>query len=82
MKTIETKCDVIWDYVMFILLQLHNYPPLFRDLKFMRLLSNLEAYVDKKIGTLKGGDIIDSYLVVVQEAIDNVATTQQNGEKI
>lgn len=66
-NTVCTQQNLYWYLVQFYLDGLHPVKFLMDDEGFRKIFNRMEKYVLKKIELPSGGDILDNYVVVVQE---------------
>lgn len=66
-KTIETRHELHWHVINDYLEALTTFWVANTDETFKKLLNNMKNYVDKKLALNGSGDVIDTYVTVLQE---------------
>lgn len=67
-KLIKTKQDIFWNVMRLYLYGISHYGICYKDKEFNRLYKELCEYVSKKVALPTDDDVIDSYVLVIQQA--------------
>lgn len=69
-KTIKTKQDFCWHFVDVYLEMLSHIGAIYDDEVFCKKFYDLKNYLDKKLALENDGEIIETYVVVLQQRND------------
>ena len=67
-KITKTKQEFCWHFVAVYLELLSNIYPIHKDKVFFEKLNDLKNYLDNKLALETDDDIIDTYVVVLQQS--------------
>ena len=66
-KVIETRHELEWHIINEFLEAIENYGIVYTDETFKKLLEDIQKYVYGKISLNGDGEVVDLYVVVLQE---------------
>ena len=67
-KLIQNRHEICWYIIDYYLDAILNLTVVDKDIKFGKLFNEMRNYVNGKITLENGGDVVDSFVVVLQKS--------------